>query len=108
MPPAGVGPTAGPHFVYAKLLDPVDPVRRHEKYEDPLIELLDAEGLGEVTGGGTMQSAGKIEFVGIDLELTDLPRAIPLVAAKLAALGAPPGSTLEFEVDGRPQSVAMA
>jgi hypothetical protein len=89
------------HFVYAKILDQVGPIDRGEKYEDPLQEMLDAESLGEVTGGGTMQQEGIIVFVGIDVELTDLDRGIPLVAQKLHELGAPPGSTLEYEVGGK-------
>ena len=91
-----------PYFVYAKILDQVGPIDRGEKYEDPLQEVLDAEALGEITGGGTMQEkSGKILFVGIDIELTDLERGIPLIARKLHELGAPPGSTLEYEVDGK-------
>jgi hypothetical protein len=90
------------HFVYAKILEAIDPLDRGDKYEDPLQEMLDAEGLGEVTGGGTMQEkSGKVGFVGIDIELTDLSRGIPLVARMLQQLGAPPGSTLEYELDGQ-------
>jgi hypothetical protein len=90
------------HFVYAKILEAIDPLDRGDKYEDPLQEMLDAEGLGEVTGGGTMQEkSGQVAFVGIDIELTDLSRGIPLVARMLQQLGAPPGSTLEYELDGQ-------
>jgi hypothetical protein len=93
---------AEPCFVYAKILDDVGPMDRGEKYEDPLQDVLDAEGLGELTGGGTMQDkSGKVLFVGIDIELTDLGRGIPIVARTLQELGAPPGSTLEYEVDGQ-------
>lgn len=90
------------HFVYAKILDAVGPLDRGDKYEDPLQDLLDAEGLGEVTGGGTLQDkSGTILHVGIDIELTDLDRGIPLVAQKLRELGAPAGSTLEYQIDGK-------
>lgn len=89
------------HFVYAKILDQIGPLDRGVKYEDPLQEALEEEGLGDITGGGTMQEKGKILFIGIDIELTDLGRGIPLVAQKLHELGAPPGSTLEYQVDGR-------
>lgn len=100
--PNGSRMAVEPHFVYAKIFDRVGPLDRGDKYEDPLQEMLDAENLGEITGGGTMQEkTGEILFVGIDIELTDFERGIPLVARKLQELGAPPGSTLEYQVDGK-------
>jgi hypothetical protein len=91
------------HFVYAKIVHAIDPLERGSRYEDPLQTYLTANGLGEVTGGGTMQGKdGKILFVGIDIEVHDIEKAVPLIAEKLARLGAPPGSQLEYELNGVP------
>jgi len=91
-----------PHFVYAKIVDPVLPVERGTKYEDPLLESLDAKKLGEVTGGGSqLGKDNKIEWVGIDLQLADLDGALDFVRLRLRELGAPAGSVLEFVRDGK-------
>ena len=89
------------HFVYAKILDPIGPMDRGDKYEDPLQEQLQEAGLGEVTGGGTQLGEGRsIEFCGVDISLNDLETGLPFVADALAKLGAPAGSVLEYERDG--------
>lgn len=89
-------------FVFVKIMDPVSPLERGTKYEDPLQASLQAAGVGEVTGGGTMMNADKtIAWVGIDVELSDLQRGIPLLIARLRELGAPPGSVLEYKVSGK-------
>src|SRR5262245_8109158 len=66
-----------PHFVFARILDPVGPMDRGSRYEDPLNEALQMRGLGEVSGGGTQLSKeGGIEWVGLDLELANLQEAL--------------------------------
>ena len=75
---------------------------RGDLYEDPLQETLDGTGVAEVSGGGTMQAAnGEIDYCGIDLDIHDVDRAVPLICATLETLGAPKGSSLCYEVDGR-------
>jgi hypothetical protein len=84
--------------VFAKIMDPVMPIERVTKYEDPLLDTLETRKLGEVTGGGTeMGKDKKIEWVGIDLQLADLDGAVELVRQRLRELGAPEGSVLEFK-----------
>src|SRR5262252_5225346 len=71
IPPSALG-AAHPkmHFVFAKILDPIMPIERGEKYEGPLDKMLHEQNIGEVTGGGTMQRKDKsIEYVGVDIEL---------------------------------------
>lgn len=88
-------------FVFAKVLDPVMPEERERKYESPLGETLRTTGLGDVTGGGTMLAPDKsIKYVGLDIELSDFQRGLPLVRKELIRLGAPRGSTLEYETQG--------
>jgi hypothetical protein len=90
-----------PPIVLAKIVQPIGPVERERIYEEPLAEFLAEHDLGEVTGGGTMQDRdGSVLFAGIDIEVTDVERAIPLIAKKLAELGAPDGSVLQYDVGG--------
>ena len=85
------------HFLTAQLNHPLMPLDRGERYEDPLYDVLIAEELGETTGGGTMQAkSGEIDFIDVEITLTDLDRGVPLVISKLEELGAPKGSMLHI------------
>jgi hypothetical protein len=95
-----------PLFVYAHINARVMPLERGDRYEDPLQEALDANGLGAVTGGGTMQAQnGEIEFCGVDIDLFDAERGLPFVGQFLAECGAPKGSQLEYTLDGERKSL---
>ncbi len=86
-----------PHFVFAKIYDPVQPLERGEKYEDPLYDSLEQRGIGRVSGGGTqLDKDGKIEWVSLELQLADVDGAVEFVRSRLRELGAPAGSILEF------------
>lgn len=83
-------------FVFVHLNHRLGPLDRGERFEDPLQDRLEADGLGEVTGGGTGQDeSGEIAYLGVDVELEDLDRGLPLVIETLNAHGAPKGSHLE-------------
>ncbi|TXH70157.1 MAG: hypothetical protein E6Q88_08665 [Lysobacteraceae bacterium] len=98
--------SASPIFAYAKLNARIQPMDRGDLYEDPLQQALEATGLAEVTGGGTMQmQSGEIEYCGIDLDLHDPENAVALICATLERLGAPKGSSLSYEADGRRHEV---
>lgn len=87
-------------FVNARLWEPIQPIDRGDRYEDPLQEALEKEGLGEVTGGGSLLgNNGEIEYVDIDMELVSTD-GIEVVKAALEAAGAPAGSLLLYERDG--------
>ena len=91
-------PNRYPHFVFAKIMDPVMPMERGDRYEEPLYDTLEARKLGEVTGGGTqMDKEKKIQWVGIDIQLANLDEAVEVVRERLRELGAPLGSVLEFK-----------
>lgn len=86
-----------PLFVYAYLNARIAPIARGERYEEPLETALAKSGLGEVTGGGTMQQkSGEVSFCGIDVDLLDTDRGIPFLASFLEECGAPKGSKLQF------------
>jgi len=97
-----------PTFVFAHINHRYLPIDRGEVFEDPLQERLEAEGLGEVTGGGTsLGDNGEIAWIGIDVEITDVERGLPVVIGTLVAHGAPKGSLLEVHDVDPPRTVAF-
>ncbi len=108
LPPPPPPTRPGKHFVYVKLLGDIMPDERGEKYEDPLFDMLEQQRLGAVVGGGTMLNEDQsIAFSGIDLELVNLDSALQATRAKLRELNVPPGSTLEYEINGQKQSLPI-
>jgi len=89
-------PETAKHLVIARLNDRAQPVDRGERYEDPLDAFLKANGLGEVSGGGTqLLETGEIDFCEVELALTSTaPEVLEAVAAQLQSAGAPKGSVL--------------
>ncbi len=106
-------PHSDRYFIYVKIPEQIGPLDRGEKYEDPLQEMLEAEGIGEVSGGGTMLSAPDengekhILFCGVDVDLIDLDRGITFLREAMRKLGAPDGTVLEFLIDGEPHEVPI-
>lgn len=65
------------------------------RYEDPLQAALDSAQLGTVTGGGSQLSEeGQIEFAEIEVDATDVDRAVATTVERLEAAGAPEGSEI--------------
>lgn len=95
-----------PLFVYVRLPGNIMPIERGARYEDPLEVQLRGAGLGAVTGGGSLLSAPdqkgrrRIDYCGIDVDLTRPRDGIVLLLSELRRLRAPVGTTLEFEVGG--------
>jgi hypothetical protein len=89
--------------ITAQLNHRIQPIDRGEQYEDPLDEMLQAEGLGSVTGGGTaMKDSMEIDHVDIEIELSDsVDAAAARIIAFLEAAGAPKGSKIIVDADGR-------
>lgn len=102
-------PGANPEglFVFVRIPDAVLPIERGSKYEDPIAASLKAAQLGEVTGGGTQLGRPKadgtkgIEWVGVDVQLSDGDAGLKLLREKLKDLGAPKGTILEYMRDGK-------
>lgn len=87
-------------LVFVEIRESIMPLERGHKYEDPLDDALKKAHLGEVTGGGTALSKNHvIEWVGIDVELTDLDKGMPFLKQKLIELGVPADTVLEYEVE---------
>lgn len=96
-----------PLFVYVRIPGDIDPEDRWEKFADPLQQALEQDDLVEVTGGGTQFSEPDedgedfVEFCGIDVDVYDAAKGIPLLRRELIRLQAPPGTMLLYELDGR-------
>jgi hypothetical protein len=91
-----------PHMVIARIPDPVMPVERGSKYEDPLAAALQERGFGDCTGGGTQLNAqGQVASVDLEIMLSDLDGALIFTKGTLQKLGAPKGSELHFQRDGQ-------
>ena len=92
--------------MYLRIPENIMPVERGEKYENQLDLALREKGLGSVSGGGTMMSVpdanGKrqIEYVGIDVDLTNFTSGIAFLKSELSRLRVPEGTVLEYTVNG--------
>ncbi len=99
-------PTDNRPFVFVHLNAKAMPLERGKRFEDPLDQALRDEKLGEVGGAGTgLDAHGGISFIGLDVWVEDLERAVPFLVETLNGLGAPKGSRLEFEKEGEQQQV---
>lgn len=88
-----------PQFIVANLNARIMPLERAELFEEPLDALLSERSLGEITGGGTLQSkSGEIEYCDIEIEVHNSNEdTIQIIKNKLEQLGAPKGSKLIIE-----------
>jgi hypothetical protein len=106
--PAPAKPSGSALFVSVRIPQPLIPLERVARYEDPVEAALKKQGLGEVTGGGSQlgprKPDGKYDILGIDLdvELTDADQGLPALRAVLRELEAPPGTELIYESGGKP------
>src|SRR4029077_1172628 len=96
-----------PLFVYIRIPGDIDPEDRWEKFADPLQQALEKDDLGDVTGGGTQFSEPDengedfVEFCGIDVDLYDAVKGLPLLRRELVRLQVPRGTALLYELDGQ-------
>lgn len=92
-------PAPEPNFIIANLNARIQPMHRGELFEDPLQEIISTKGLGEITGGGTLQAkSGEIENCDIEIQVKNLnPETIEAIKSALESLGAPKGSQLTTE-----------
>ncbi len=73
-----------------------------EKFADPLYAALQEHGFGDLTGGSGQQAEhGGMAWISIDIRLVNLGDALEFTRRTLQELGAPPGSEIEYTVDGQ-------
>lgn len=84
----------GQHFFYVLIPEPLGPLDRGEKYEDPLNEALGE--VGEITGGGSQLGEGNtIAFCGLDVLVHDRDFGLKVVRECLRSCGAPANTIIE-------------
>jgi hypothetical protein len=96
-------PKWGPQqFVYVMIPGDIQPLARGERFEDPLEEVLQAAGLGNVSGGGSQlddpypDGRPRVAYCGIDIDVVDLDRALAAIRQKLGELDAPEGTEVHY------------
>jgi hypothetical protein len=89
-------------LIYILLPEPLQPVDRGARYEDPLEAELGLAGLGYVSGGGSSLGREKpdgsrdIEYCGIDVDAYDVDAVRGLLRLHLPELGCPAGTQLHY------------
>ncbi|MEA2711775.1 MAG: hypothetical protein QOF78_4376 [Phycisphaerales bacterium] len=84
----------GQHFFYILIREPLGPIDRAEKYEEPLMAALGE--LGEVTGGGSqLGEANTIAFCGLDVVVNHRERGLKVIRECLRSCGAPSDTIIE-------------
>ena len=90
------------HLVRARLVGDLPMLALGERFADPLYIALQEHGFGRITGGnGQQNEAGQMEWISIDIQLVNLDEALAFTRRTLQELGAPPGSELEYTLDGQ-------
>jgi hypothetical protein len=84
----------GQHFFYVLIREPLAPLERGDKYEDPLATALGE--LGEITGGGSQLGEGNtIEYCGLDVVVNDRDRGLQVIRKCLRTCGAGDDTVIE-------------
>lgn len=84
----------GQHFFYVLIHEPLGPMDRGEKYEDPLKDALGE--LGDVNGGGSQMGEGDtIAFCGLDVVVNHRERGLKVIRECLRSCGAPSNTIIE-------------
>ena len=79
----------------ARMYAHIETPDRHASFEDPLDAALRKRGLGKVTGGGCcFDLGGKIHYADLEIRVTSLKDALPVIVSSLEASGAPRDSDL--------------
>lgn len=88
-----------PQFVVVTVNARIQPMHRGEIYEDPLEEILSEQSIGEVSGGGTLQSTtGEIEYSDVEIQVNNSDEdTINIIKSSFEKIGIPKGSKITVE-----------
>jgi phosphoribosylaminoimidazole (AIR) synthetase len=95
-------------MVTVKIFADLDPMDRYERYHLPLDAELAAHGLGEVTGGGTLEDieSGRVLYSDLHIRIDgDVDSALSLIRVTLTRCGVPPA---ELCVEGTSFAMGLA
>lgn len=93
---------SGAQRVFVQIPDHIDGRERRTKYQEPLHAVLMRERVGAIAGGGVHMSApdaeGKksVEWVALEVSLSDFEKGLPILKRELLQLGAPDATTLKY------------
>ncbi|EPP5812064.1 TPA: hypothetical protein ACGUUU_004324 [Vibrio vulnificus] len=92
-------PETEPEYIVVTINARIQPMHRVEIYEDLLDEVLSKNSIGEVSGGGTLQSqSGEIEHCDVEIQVNNSnEETVEVIRASLEKLGVPKGSKLKVE-----------
>ncbi|WP_333004955.1 hypothetical protein [Vibrio coralliilyticus] len=92
-------PETEPEYIVVTINARIQPMHRVEIYEDLLNEVLSKNSIGEVSGGGTLQSqSGEIEHCDVEIQVNNSnEETVEVIRASLEKLGVPKGSKLKVE-----------
>jgi len=86
----------GEFFFYVRIPENLQPIARGDRYEDSLQDALAAQGIGEVTGGGSQLGEGdSVEYCGIDVVVRARDSGLELIRSVMRKLGAPRATVIE-------------
>ncbi len=97
-----------PELIYVFIPEPLGPMDRGDKYEDPIIDEFERLGLGEVSGAGTAlgderpDGTRPIVSCGIDVDTDDVAATRAALRTLLPTLGCPKGTQLQYAISGKP------
>ncbi|MEZ8018074.1 hypothetical protein AB4359_06865 [Vibrio splendidus] len=88
-----------PEFIVVSINARIQPMHRGEIYEDPLDAILSKSSIGEVSGGGTLQSqSGEVEYCDVEIQVnSSSDGTVELVKSSLESMGVPKGSKIKVE-----------
>ncbi len=80
-----------PNYLTIRLPLQIGPIERGEFWEDPLADILENKGIGEVTGGGTMLGdEGGIAYIDLEIAVPDMDASrLDQLQDAMIAIGAP-------------------
>ena len=93
-------------FIYIKMPGNIQPMERGELFEDKIDPVLAQDNLGAVSGGGSLLGDPRpdgtriVESCGIDIDVTDLSRALVVLRELIPQLNSPVGTELHYTEGG--------
>ncbi|MES9990926.1 MAG: hypothetical protein ABW098_03170 [Candidatus Thiodiazotropha sp.] len=88
-----------PEFIVVTINARIQPMHRGELFEDPLDQVLAETSIGEISGGGTLQSeSGEIEHCDVEIQVYKSDdKTVNFIKSTMEKLGIPKGSKIHIE-----------
>lgn len=83
------------YSIWTTIPEDLEPLERGERFDLPLVDALELANLGDVVGGGTMLGEGGITECNIELQVSDVQLALPVIRKVLRDGAAPSGTSIQ-------------